>query len=204
MNETLFYAFGISLVVGALIVSAIGLKFENFPPSRGALAGVIAAFVLLVGATATFAIKNAQDDQAKREAEAAAAPSTPTTSTAATTTSTSTTSTGATADTGATTTSASGPGGTVEISADPSGQLAFQQTSVTSKPGSVKIDFTNDSPVGHDVKIQDADGNELGGTDLVTSGKASATVDLAQGTYTFFCDVPGHEDAGMKGTLTVK
>ncbi len=26
----------------------------------------------------------------------------------------------------------------------------------------------------------------------------------AAGTYTFFCDQPGHEQAGMKGTLTVK
>jgi uncharacterized cupredoxin-like copper-binding protein len=30
------------------------------------------------------------------------------------------------------------------------------------------------------------------------------TADLKAGTYIFYCQVPGHEQAGMKGTLTVK
>jgi plastocyanin/mono/diheme cytochrome c family protein len=96
------------------------------------------------------------------------------------------------------------PGGTVAISADPTGQLKFEQTKVTSKPGAVKIDFTNKSPVPHDVKIQDSSGKLLGGTNLVTGGSATAAVNLTPGTYTFYCDVPGHEEAGMKGTLVVK
>jgi plastocyanin len=197
MNATLFYALGISLVVAALAVSAIGLKYESFPQSRGIMLGVIGIFVVLVGGTATFALLNARDEQHKTEAEQAAqaAESSAATSTAgSTTTGTETSSTAA----------AKGPGGTVKISADPTGQLAFQQKSVTSKPGAVKIDFTNQAPVGHDVRIADASGQDLGGTNIVTGGNASATVNLAPGTYTFFCNVPGHEQAGMKGTLTVK
>ncbi len=196
MNQTLFYVLGITLVVAALVVSAVGLKFESFPPSRAVMLAVIGVFVALVGATTTFAVLNAQDEQAKLEAESS------TESTAASTAGSTTTasSTGAGTSTGA----ATGPGGTVKISADPTGQLSFEQKTVTSKPGAVKIDFTNQSPVGHDVKISDSSGAQLGGTDLVTGGSATATVDLAPGQYTFFCDVPGHEDAGMKGTLTVK
>ncbi len=95
-------------------------------------------------------------------------------------------------------------GGTVAISADPTGQLKFEQSTVTTNAGPVKIDFTNMSPVGHDVKIADSSGKELGGTNIVTDGKASATVDLQPGSYTFYCSVPGHEEAGMKGTLEVK
>jgi plastocyanin len=189
MDKTMFYALGISLVVAALAVSAVGLRFESFPSSRAQLAGVLAVFAALVGATAVFAVRNAQDEQAHLEAERA------TQSTATTTTATTTT---------ATTSTAAGPGGTVKIAADPTGQLAFLQKSVTTKAGTVTIDFSNPSPVGHDVKIEDSSGNQLGGTDIVTGGKTTATVDLSPGTYTFYCDVPGHRPAGMEGTLTAK
>jgi plastocyanin len=197
MDKTMFYALGITLVVAALVVSAIGLKFENFPSSRGVLVGVLMVFAALVGATAVFAVRNAQKEQADQIAEKAAeTTSTPTGTTGATTTTSSTSTTP--------TNPSAGPGGTVKISADPTGQLAFQQKSVSSKPGSVTVDFTNQSPVGHDVRIEDSSGTDLGGTDLVTNGSTSATVDLQAGTYTFYCNVTGHQQAGMEGTLTVK
>jgi uncharacterized cupredoxin-like copper-binding protein len=47
-------------------------------------------------------------------------------------------------------------------------------------------------------------GTTLGKTKTITGGQTSVSVDLTPGTYTFFCSVPGHEQAGMKGTLTVK
>ena len=37
----------------------------------------------------------------------------------------------------------------------------------------------------------------------VSGGSDTLTVKLKPGTYTFYCPVPGHEQAGMKGTLTV-
>lgn len=72
MNETLFYVLGLALVVLALVVSAVGLKVQSFPPSRGVLGGVIAAFAVLVLATAVFGWRNAEDEQAHRTAELAA------------------------------------------------------------------------------------------------------------------------------------
>jgi uncharacterized cupredoxin-like copper-binding protein len=108
----------------------------------------------------------------------------------------------------ATTTSGGGGGGassSVKLSADPS-QIAYDTTSLSAKAGNVTIDFNNpNSALGHDVCVQDQSGNKLGCSQVVTGG--SSTLDLKNlkpGTYTFYCSVDGHEDAGMKGTLTVQ
>ena len=113
-----------------------------------------------------------------------------------------------TSSTAAATTPATGTGGgdagaTISVSADPSGQLAYTETELTAAAGSDTIEFDNPASIDHDVRIEDADGNEVGGTDTVSGGSTSATVDLKAGTYTFFCSVDGHRDAGMEGTLTV-
>jgi plastocyanin len=106
-----------------------------------------------------------------------------------------------------TTTAAGGGGGggeTVKVSAV-SGQLAFQQKSLSAKSGSDTFDFTNpDSAIGHDFCIKDQTGSEVGCTDIVTGSSANVTVDLQPGKYTYYCSVDGHEASGMEGTLTVK
>src|SRR3954452_11929248 len=99
---------------------------------------------------------------------------------------------------------AGGGGSTVDVSTPSGGSLAFDQKSLSANAGNVTIDFDNKQALQHDVKVEDSSGKELGGTDLVSSGTANATVDLQPGTYTFFCSVPGHREAGMEGTLTVK
>ena len=99
---------------------------------------------------------------------------------------------------------AAGGGSTVDISTPSGSDLAFDQKSVSAKAGNVTIDFDNKQPLQHDVAVADSSGKVLGQTDLVSSGTANATVDLQPGTYTFYCTVPGHREAGMQGTLTVK
>ncbi len=73
MNETLFYALGIGLVVVAVLVAVIGLRFDKFPASKGLLVLGTAAFAALVVATGAFAWLNAEDEQEHREAELAEA-----------------------------------------------------------------------------------------------------------------------------------
>ena len=99
---------------------------------------------------------------------------------------------------------AAGGGSTVDISTPSGSDLAFDQKSASAKAGSVTVDFDNKQPLQHDVAVADSSGKILGQTDLVSSGTANATVNLQPGTYTFYCTVPGHREAGMQGTLTVK
>jgi plastocyanin len=105
-----------------------------------------------------------------------------------------------------TTTQAAGGGGgqTVSLSADPSGTLAYQQSSLTAKPGNNTIAFDNPASLGHDVCVQDSSGKKLGCSSIVTQGNTTLNVALKPGTYTYYCSVDGHEAAGMKGTLSVK
>jgi plastocyanin len=99
---------------------------------------------------------------------------------------------------------AKGGSSTVNVSTPSGGSLAYDQKTLSAKAGSVTVDFNNQQPLQHDVAIADSSGKVLGQTDLVSSGTANTTVQLQPGTYTFYCTVPGHREAGMQGTLTVK
>ena len=93
---------------------------------------------------------------------------------------------------------------TLEFEADPSGNLAYTTDEATSKAGKVTVNFTNQSAVPHDVALEDEAGETIAKTETVAEGTESTTAELKPGKYTFYCTVPGHRQAGMEGTLTVK
>jgi plastocyanin len=93
---------------------------------------------------------------------------------------------------------------TLEFEADPSGNLAYATDEVTGEAGKVTVNFTNQSPVPHDVAIEDEAGETIAATETTAEGTDSTTAELEPGTYTYYCTVPGHRQAGMEGTLTVK
>jgi plastocyanin len=82
--------------------------------------------------------------------------------------------------------------------------LAYGSSNATAKAGKVTVDFTNPQPLTHDVAFEDSSGKTVGKTELIAEGSDSAVVDLKPGTYHYYCTVPGHREAGMEGTLTVK
>lgn len=91
---------------------------------------------------------------------------------------------------------------TLKLAANPAGQLAYTTKSLSAKAGKVTIDFSNASPIEHDVAI--AQGSTVAGqTPVFTGGSKTLTLTLKPGSYTFYCTVPGHRQAGMEGTLTV-
>jgi plastocyanin len=97
--------------------------------------------------------------------------------------------------------SSGGGGETLKLAADKSA-LKFDKTSLTAKAGKVTLEMANPSQIAHAVAIK-GNGVDVDGKTVGNGETSTASTDLKPGTYTFYCPVPGHEAAGMKGTLTV-
>jgi plastocyanin len=197
-NETLFFLCGGALAVSAVVVSLVGLRLKDFPGRFGPL--VALWFIVLVGGATTFAVLHAQDEQQAKAAEFSQAGEE-----------------AESAESGAPAAQpeAEGEGApkpqpgakgqgetTLQLAASPT-KIAFDTTELSAKPGKVTIDFENPAALEHDVAIEQ-NGKLIAKSALIAKGKTSVSADLAPGTYTFLCTVPGHAEAGMEGTLTVK
>ncbi len=88
---------------------------------------------------------------------------------------------------------------TVDATVTAHDSLRFTPDSLTAKPGAWVVKLVNSGSITHTFDIHGLSG------DVEASGGKSAcgTFTLTKGTWTFYCKVPGHESAGMKGTLTV-
>jgi plastocyanin len=91
---------------------------------------------------------------------------------------------------------------TLKLNADPS-QLRFDKDALEAKAGNVTIVMSNPSPLKHNVSLEAPDGTK-DGPEVEKGGESQVSAKLKPGTYTYFCNVDGHRDAGMEGTLTVK
>lgn len=215
-DETLFYILGGILAVSAVVVTFAGLKLNNFPGR--ALPVVILWFVVLAGGAATYSVLLAKEHEEAHAAEhetehAEEAESGPYENEG-----------GALggeseeleeeAEEGAEGSQeeepvgeSEGAGGeasttTLQLAADPNAIL-FDKEELSAKAGKVTIDFDNPSAIPHNVVIE-KDGKELAGFEPISESKESLSADLEAGSYEFVCTVPGHAEAGMKGTLTVE
>jgi uncharacterized cupredoxin-like copper-binding protein len=80
--------------------------------------------------------------------------------------------------------------------------MKYSTTSLKAKAGVVTIVMKNVSILPHDVAIK-GHGVHAQGKVVPKGGTSTVTATLKRGSYEFYCTVPGHEAAGMKGTLTV-
>jgi plastocyanin len=130
--------------------------------------------------------------------------STETPATSSETTPASTASTPSTTSSSAAAPEESSGSSTLSLEANSEGQLKYNTKSLSAKAGKVSIDFTNSSPVGHNVTLESSSGSTVGATETFQGGSKTLSATLKAGTYKFYCSVPGHRMAGMEGTLTVK
>jgi plastocyanin len=103
-----------------------------------------------------------------------------------------------------TTTSPASSSGALSLAANPEGQLKYDTSTLTAKAGKVSIDFTNMSPLEHNVTLESSSHAVVGATPTFKGESKTLSVTLKPGTYKFYCSVPGHRMAGMEGTLVVK
>jgi plastocyanin len=92
--------------------------------------------------------------------------------------------------------------GALSLQADQS-QLKFNKSALSAKPGRVTIVMKNPSALQHDVAIE-GNGVDVKGKTVGQGGTSTASAELKAGTYTFYCSVDSHRQAGMEGTLTVE
>jgi plastocyanin len=177
-----YYVLGITFVVFAIVLTALGLTRENFPPTiRGgrslmAFAGALAlvTFVVLVASTKR---EHPREEAKEKAAEQKAEQQPP----------------------GEAAKPPAAGGSAIAVSEK---EYSIELTGGTKlKPGKVTFDVKNDGKIQHDLAVEDGEEKK---TPLIDSGKsAKLSDDLKPGKYKLYCTVPGHEQLGMKLEVTV-
>ena len=76
----------------------------------------------------------------------------------------------------------------------------FTPSKITAPAGILEFTLTSED-IQHSFRIKGVDGFQI---ESGAGKTASKKVKLRAGKYTFYCDIPGHESAGMEGSLTVE
>ncbi len=88
---------------------------------------------------------------------------------------------------------------TIKVSTSKTAMFKFKGIPATLTAGTYVFAYTNNSGVGHDLKVGTVS------TPVFKKGTKTIKVTLKKGSKVkYLCTVPGHAQAGMKGTITVK
>ncbi len=99
------------------------------------------------------------------------------------------------------TTDTSAPAADNQVTLNGTAALKFDPTTATAEAGTVTFALSSDAVV-HNVVIEGVNDDAVV-VEAQAGETATGTVDLEAGDYTYFCNVAGHREAGMEGTLTV-
>jgi plastocyanin len=169
-----FHVAGALLAIWAVCVAYLGITREGFPRGRSQARAVGAVSVLLaLGAIGSAIAVGASEENEKEGHEGGKK---------------------ATAGGG-------GAGKALALTADKSA-LKFDKKALSAKAGTVTLSMKNPAPIPHDVSVE-GKGVDKKGKVVKGGGTSTVTADLKPGTYTFYCSVDAHRQAGMQGKLTV-
>jgi len=92
----------------------------------------------------------------------------------------------------------------VNVKADSDGGLYFEPRKLKAKTGAVTLVMKDPSSSGkaHGIAIE-GNGVDKDGQIVQPGSTSTLTVTLKSGTYEYYCPVPAHKAAGMKGKLVV-
>jgi plastocyanin len=92
----------------------------------------------------------------------------------------------------------------IKITAAPTGGLSFAPSALTVKTGIYLVTLVDGANAQHTLNFQDPSTLWPGLVVNTAGEKVQGRIFFgADGAYTYFCAVTGHEAAGMKGTVTV-
>jgi uncharacterized cupredoxin-like copper-binding protein len=183
-----YYVIAIVIVAGAVVLSAIGLTRESFPPDVRVGRAVMAGMLVAVVAGITALLLTTDKEHPREEAAHAAAEQ-------------GEKEVAAEGKTGQT-----GPpesGETVAV-AESEFKVALEGGEEL-EAGPHTFAVANKGKIGHDLAIEGGGLKDEPKTPLIDPGKtAELKADLKPGKYRFYCTVPGHAESGMSTDVTVK
>jgi plastocyanin len=95
------------------------------------------------------------------------------------------------------------PAGSIKVTMT---EYSFNPSTISVPSGKVVFFLVNAGTISHDMILRDTSGQRVSGaaSELVSAGDSFVftVTNLPAGTYAIFCDQPGHEASGMKGTVT--
>ena len=179
---TAYYVLGIAMVVLAVVLSAVGLTREGFPPSQRVARAIIGGTALLVLVGAVVLISTTEKEHPRAEAAEKAAEEA-----------------GEPGPEGA----VQGEGGGKTVRAIEKEFSIKLDDGDTLKPGKYRFQVINDGKIEHDLAIDGGGVEEK--TALIGPGEEAALeADLKPAKYRFWCTVPGHAQSGMDNDVTVR
>ncbi len=84
-------------------------------------------------------------------------------------------------------------------------EFLFDPKDLSARPVEVTFAVKNEGSIEHNFVIEDANRRTVAQIPVIEVGKTEELkVTLRPGSYTIACNLPGHKDAGMVGTLRVQ